>query len=350
MTAHSWSRGRAASTRLVPREGAQVGRAGGAGDPDGSERDAGLLAGRGDRQRRLRARRDAVFADGLGRNLRPTRSQSSEATACSLVPRAPGIRCWTTMAPTTPSRRSETTSCSQSRGTVTRSPFGCRREPRPALGRRAYRRPQPSQPITWAIHLGESFPDVPPATPSTAVVETLFHNGVTTGCAVGGYCPGGPVTRAQMAVFLLESKFGSAHIPPPCAGSVFTDVPASDRSTPGSRSLRRSSSSAAAAHRYCPGAAVTRQQLAVFLLKAFEGSSYDPARLRGHLRRRHLHARHRILGLDRRSLQPRNLRRLLHGAARVLPDQPQQPRADGRVSGQDVRSRALRRLKGRSNP
>ncbi len=28
-----------------------------------------------------------------------------------------------------------------------------------------------------------------------------------------------------MAVFLLKSKFGSAHIPPPCTGTVFPDVP-----------------------------------------------------------------------------------------------------------------------------
>jgi hypothetical protein len=30
-----------------------------------------------------------------------------------------------------------------------------------------------------------------------------------------------------MAVFLLKAKFGSAHIPPPCTGTVFADVPCS---------------------------------------------------------------------------------------------------------------------------
>ena len=80
--------------------------------------------------------------------------------------------------------------------------------------------------------------DRPPVLP---FIETLFHNGVTGGCAAGGYCPGDPVTRAQMAVFLLKAKFGAAHVPPPCTGTVFTDVPArAARSTPGSRSSRRS--------------------------------------------------------------------------------------------------------------
>ena len=37
----------------------------------------------------------------------------------------------------------------------------------------------------------------------------LLHNGVTGGCAGGGYCPTNAVTRAQMAVFLLKAKFGA---------------------------------------------------------------------------------------------------------------------------------------------
>src|SRR4030095_11530748 len=78
---------------------------------------------------------------------------------------------------------------------------------------------------TWVLHLGESFPDVLTGHQFYKFIETLFHNKITTGCAGGGYCPGNPVTRAQMAVFLLKAKFGSAHIPPPCIGTAFTDVP-----------------------------------------------------------------------------------------------------------------------------
>ena len=66
---------------------------------------------------------------------------------------------------------------------------------------------------------------MPTDTPFYRFIETLFHKGVTGGCAGGGYCPTNPVTRAQMAVFLLKSKFGSAHVPPPCTGAVFADVP-----------------------------------------------------------------------------------------------------------------------------
>ena len=135
-----------------------------------------------------------------------------------------------------------------------------------------------SLPHTWVIHLGESFPDVPPANTFYRFVETLFHKQVTGGCAGGGYCPTNPVTRAQMAVFLLKSKYGSAHVPPPCTGTVFPDVPCTggpfDPWIEELASLQITGGCGGGL--YCPTATVTRQQMAVFLLKAFEGSSYDP--------------------------------------------------------------------------
>ena len=42
---------------------------------------------------------------------------------------------------------------------------------------------------TWALHVGESFPDVPTSHPFYAFIETLFHDGVTGGCGAGDYCP-----------------------------------------------------------------------------------------------------------------------------------------------------------------
>ncbi len=135
-----------------------------------------------------------------------------------------------------------------------------------------------SLPHTWVLHLGESFPDVPTANQFYAFIETLFHKGVTGGCAGGGYCPANPVTRAQMAVFLLKSKFGSAHIPPPCTGTVFPDVPCTGGAfDPWIEELAALGiTGGCGGGLYCPNNTVTRQQMAVFLLKAFEGSSYLP--------------------------------------------------------------------------
>ncbi len=135
-----------------------------------------------------------------------------------------------------------------------------------------------SVPHTWVLHLGESFPDVPTGHQFYKFIETLFHKGVTTGCVGGGYCPGNPVTRAQMAVFLLKSKFGEAHVPPPCTGTVFPDVPCTGSGfDPWIEELAGLGiTGGCGGGLYCPNSAVTRQQMAVFLLKAFEGSAYLP--------------------------------------------------------------------------
>ncbi len=133
-------------------------------------------------------------------------------------------------------------------------------------------------PKTWPLHIGESFPDVATDHLFYKFIETLFHNGITGGCAGGGYCPGNPVTRAQMAVFLLKAKFGSAHIPPPCTGTVFPDVPcAGGAFDPWIEELAALQiTGGCGGGLYCPNNTVTRQQMAVFLLKALEGSTYVP--------------------------------------------------------------------------
>lgn len=125
---------------------------------------------------------------------------------------------------------------------------------------------------SWILHIGESFPDVPTDNQFYTFIETVFHNGVTAGCFGGGYCPGDPVTRAQMAVFLLKSKFGSAHVPPPCTGTVFTDVPCTGGPfDPWIEELYGLGiTGGCGGTLYCPGHAVSRQQMAAFLLKTRE--------------------------------------------------------------------------------
>ena len=130
----------------------------------------------------------------------------------------------------------------------------------------------------WTLHVGDSFPDVPNDNLFYGFVENLFHNGVTGGCAGGNYCPTNPVTRAQMAVFLLKASQGSAYVPPACTGTVFTDVPCTGGTfDPWIEDLSaRGITGGCGGGLYCPDAAVTRKQMAVFLLKAKDGSAYDP--------------------------------------------------------------------------
>jgi hypothetical protein len=72
----------------------------------------------------------------------------------------------------------------------------------------------------WVLHIGASFDDVPVTDPFYSFVETLLHNGVTQGCGTTTYCPTDATTRAQMAVFVLKAAEGSGYTPPACvAGS-----------------------------------------------------------------------------------------------------------------------------------
>ncbi len=121
------------------------------------------------------------------------------------------------------------------------------------------------------------FLDVDAAHPFHAFVEAAALSGITAGCGGGGYCPDLPVTRAQMAVFLLKAKHGAAHVPPPATGGVFGDVAAGDFAADWIEELASTGITGGCGNgNYCPGALVTRAQMAVFLLKTSESSAYVP--------------------------------------------------------------------------
>jgi len=129
----------------------------------------------------------------------------------------------------------------------------------------------------WTLHVGDSFPDVPRSHPFYRYVETLFHSGVTGGCGGGNFCPGGSVTRAQMAVFLLKSMLGPNNVPPAATGTVFGDVHLGDFAADWIEELAGFQITGGCGNgNYCPGDPVRRKQMAVFLLKAEHGSGYTP--------------------------------------------------------------------------
>jgi hypothetical protein len=129
----------------------------------------------------------------------------------------------------------------------------------------------------WTLHVGESFPDVPPAHPFYRFVETLLHVGVTAGCTATTYCPDGSTTREQMAVFLLRAKEGGAFTPPPCTTAPFPDVPCASPFAAWVQELvARGITAGCGGGLYCPTDRVTRGQMAVFLTKTFGLALYGP--------------------------------------------------------------------------
>jgi hypothetical protein len=56
-----------------------------------------------------------------------------------------------------------------------------------------------------AIGDGSGFTDVPDNYWAAVWIKQLAADGITGGCGVGVYCPENPVTRAQMAVFIVKT-------------------------------------------------------------------------------------------------------------------------------------------------
>jgi len=56
-----------------------------------------------------------------------------------------------------------------------------------------------------AVGSSTGFGDVNPNYWAAAWIKQLVTEGITAGCGSGTYCPEQPVTRAQMAVFLVRT-------------------------------------------------------------------------------------------------------------------------------------------------
>ena len=120
---------------------------------------------------------------------------------------------------------------------------------------------------TWTLHVGDSFTDVPRANPFYRFVETIFHRGVTGGCGATEYCPASPTTREQMAAFLIRARgqFG----PPRPAAQRFLDVPPTSpfyRFI--DRMAVLGITFGCGGGNYCPGDPISREQMAAFIVRA----------------------------------------------------------------------------------
>lgn len=120
-----------------------------------------------------------------------------------------------------------------------------------------------------------SFPDVNQSRWYFGWVERLAESGVSLGYADGTFRPEVAVTRGEMAVFLIRALGESAADPPT---GVFADVPI-DAFYAGSAErlaqLEVTRGCATTPLRFCPNGAVSRAEMASFLARAF-GLSEEP--------------------------------------------------------------------------
>jgi hypothetical protein len=131
---------------------------------------------------------------------------------------------------------------------------------------------------TWTLHVGDSFTDVTAASPFYRFIETIVHKGVTAGCTATAYCPASTTTREQMAVFVLVAKEPAGYSPVACGTTpMFTDVPATSPFCKWIEELaRRGVASGCGTGLYCPSSSVTREQMAVFVLRTLDPALNPP--------------------------------------------------------------------------
>jgi len=117
----------------------------------------------------------------------------------------------------------------------------------------------------------QTFADVPASRMSFPFVEDFAQRGITLGCssAPSLFCPTRSVTREQMAIFVMRAL--DVFDPPMPGVQRFDDV------SPSSYAYRfieafyaRGITAGCAPERYCPTSNVTRGQMAVFLVRAFD--------------------------------------------------------------------------------
>ena len=102
-----------------------------------------------------------------------------------------------------------------------------------------------------------------------ACTTPLFAD-VAGGCGGNNYCPGQFVTRDQMAVFVLRTLDPTLNPPACSPPNIFGDVPETSPFCRWVEELsRRGVVSGCGAGNYCPGSPVTREQMSVFLVATF---------------------------------------------------------------------------------
>jgi hypothetical protein len=116
----------------------------------------------------------------------------------------------------------------------------------------------------------QRFLDVSPTNPFYAFIEQMALRQITSGCSINNYCPNAAVTRAQMAAFIIRALHSPGYIPPTPAQQRYLDVPPSNPFYAHIEEMAgRQITLGCASGYYCPNASVTRAQMAAFLVRAF---------------------------------------------------------------------------------
>ena len=103
------------------------------------------------------------------------------------------------------------------------------------------------------------------ASPFYGDIVWAYREGIISGCGIGRFCPNDALSREQMAAFLVR-----ALDLPPATRDYFTDDEGSTFADQINRLAESGITKGCTPTTYCPKAAVTREQMASFLSRAFD--------------------------------------------------------------------------------
>jgi hypothetical protein len=120
----------------------------------------------------------------------------------------------------------------------------------------------------------EEFSDVMESHWAENYVNTLYYNGITTGCGNGNYCPSSNVSRAQMATFIIRALYGDTFSY--SSTPYFTDVPDTHWAFMYIQKMYEDGiTSGCGGTNYCPSSNVSRAQMATFIIRALYGDTFS---------------------------------------------------------------------------
>jgi hypothetical protein len=120
----------------------------------------------------------------------------------------------------------------------------------------------PYSPVPW-------FSDVPAGSFGFQWIQKMYELGITQGCATGLFCPNDQVTRAQMAAFLIRMRYGASYAFDYPPTPYFTDVTQSTFGWSWIQRMAEDNITDGCGYQlYCPTNPVTRGDMATFVMRA----------------------------------------------------------------------------------
>jgi hypothetical protein len=119
------------------------------------------------------------------------------------------------------------------------------------------------EPFASVVSWEHWFHDIDSSSLKSSIAWVAEH-GITAGCALHRYCPTAYVTRAQMAIFLVRAF----DIPPATGPDHFSDDNGMTGESAINALFEAGITGGCMPGRFCPTAAVTRAQMAIFLVRA----------------------------------------------------------------------------------